>query len=597
MAGGGSVIELPPALAPWSRELSIFPREMALALGPVVRRLASLIGSAIPSRATSGEPDGFDGLARRGTYERLLHSEWLLADELPEEFARRAAMHEHLFMAVARQQLVQHPLAVALFDCGPSQIGTPRLAHIAALIVLARRAAAAEAAFRWGVLQSPDLLFDDITTSNIQMFLESRTSMETMEVHVETWRTALERKESDNAPPVGELWLVGPPRLSRFSGTRQQWHLQIDDARDPERERLRAAVRHEARHDPPVLLDLPSREVCTRLIRDPFASRTPAPRGKRARRYKIVSNLLFDSSGRAVLGMSDSGNLVVQPFANSANAQTAPRPKFVTIRHGYPLAATWFNRSPIYAVTNTSGVWIERHSNDSERRRYEHGGGAFPVHDSTLRPLLVTRGYIGPRQIHEYVFADAAGDLWKSSDDQKLDVIGSGVAALALLPRYGRMSINRAEGDWYVWHVHSHSHLHRRAGAGDRAFFAYGGSLRHYMGHVVVALEMKDKSWLVIDGKAEYKLTAPEGCEVVGAARVPATSAQVSLVYIEQDRRGFTNTARTFHRRTSAAIRHAVISPLHPNLAWVTTAGDLEVASIETGQTLFRSAIPEDAAR
>lgn len=592
---GESLIELPPALAPWSRELAIFPREMALALGPVVRRLAALIGSAIPSRAVSGEPDGFDGLARRGTYERLLHSEWLLADELPEEFARRAAMHEHLFMAVARQQLVQHPLAVALFDCGPSQIGTPRLAHIAALIVLARRAAAAEAAFRWGVLQEPDRLFDDITTANIGSFLEARTSMETMDVHVDTWRKALETNAGDDdAPPVGELWLVGPSRLSRFGGARQQWHLQVEDARDPEKERLRAAVRHEARHDPPVLLDLPARDVCTRLLRDPFASRTGVPRPKRSRRYKIASNLQFDSSGRVVLGMSDSGSLVVQPFPNSANAQTSPRPKFVVIRHGHPLAATWFNRSPIYAVANTSGVWIERHSNDSERRHHpKSDGGAFPVHDETLRPLVVTKNYVNQRQVHELLFADAAGDLWRSSDEQKLDVIGSGVAALWLSSLHGKLTIHRADGSWYVWRVLSHTHLHRRPGAGRHAFFGYSGAPRSHGGNLVVALEMDDKSWLVIDGKSEYKLSAPDGCEVVGIARDPLTHQQMSLVWIDEDRRGV-NAGAARHWRTSTPIRHAVTTPAQPHIAWVTTSGDLEVFSLATGQTLFRSIVLED---
>ena len=52
--------------------------------------------------AGDGEPDGYDGIASRGIYERLVTSEWLLADEEPDEFDRRAAMGEHTFTRLAR---------------------------------------------------------------------------------------------------------------------------------------------------------------------------------------------------------------------------------------------------------------------------------------------------------------------------------------------------------------------------------------------------------------------------------------------------------------------------------------------------------------
>src|SRR5579863_2548513 len=82
-----TAIELPRALAPWAEYLDIFPREVVVALGPIVQRLDAAIGPLrLRSRSGQGEPDGIDGLARRGTYERLLLTEWLLADEMPDEF-------------------------------------------------------------------------------------------------------------------------------------------------------------------------------------------------------------------------------------------------------------------------------------------------------------------------------------------------------------------------------------------------------------------------------------------------------------------------------------------------------------------------------
>ncbi len=43
-------------------------------------------------------PDGYDGIGRRGSYDRLLASEWLIHDELPDEFLRRVVSGEHAFL-------------------------------------------------------------------------------------------------------------------------------------------------------------------------------------------------------------------------------------------------------------------------------------------------------------------------------------------------------------------------------------------------------------------------------------------------------------------------------------------------------------------
>src|ERR1041384_6511348 len=173
-------MNLPPSLAPWSAYLRIFPEEVSLALGPIIQRLAMLIGSPHPRlNENDGEPDGFDGLNRRGTYERLLISEWMLADELEDEFMRRAVMGEHLFLNRARSSPVGTRATVALFDAGPSQLGSPRIAHIAALIVLANRADSVRSSFSWGVLQEPVApVFRDVNAGNILMLLEARCHRE-----------------------------------------------------------------------------------------------------------------------------------------------------------------------------------------------------------------------------------------------------------------------------------------------------------------------------------------------------------------------------------------------------------------------------------
>src|SRR5688500_18193064 len=106
----------PRSLAPWAPYLNIFPRELSMGLGAMVQRMASAIGS-MRSRAVVGtsDIDGFDGIARRGSYEKLVASEWVLADEMPDEFARRATMGEHLFLDLARREPSAARLSLAIF--------------------------------------------------------------------------------------------------------------------------------------------------------------------------------------------------------------------------------------------------------------------------------------------------------------------------------------------------------------------------------------------------------------------------------------------------------------------------------------------------
>ncbi|MEO1338337.1 MAG: hypothetical protein AAFV29_22025, partial [Myxococcota bacterium] len=146
--------DLPQALLPWQTPLSELPSYVHTSLGPWIARLARAIGPMHRARARAeGPPDGFAGLGRRGSYERLLMTEWLLADAAPDEFVRRAVAHEHLFYQLARREPASALRSVVLIDAGPSQLGTPRLVHLAALVIFAQRAAEAGAELRFGILQ------------------------------------------------------------------------------------------------------------------------------------------------------------------------------------------------------------------------------------------------------------------------------------------------------------------------------------------------------------------------------------------------------------------------------------------------------------
>lgn len=147
--------ELPPGLRPWAESLAFLTVEAALHLGPLVRRIDTLVRRHDAGDAERGEPDGYGGLSTRGQPEQLLLSEWLLADELPMEFLRRAASRELLYVRpVARASRPRGKVAV-LFDAGPDQLGAARLVQLAALVVLHRRALARGTGLVVGVLGEP----------------------------------------------------------------------------------------------------------------------------------------------------------------------------------------------------------------------------------------------------------------------------------------------------------------------------------------------------------------------------------------------------------------------------------------------------------
>lgn len=202
------VTKLPKGLTPWSAWLRWFAPELVLEVGQLLQRLQPLLGP-FKDRGHSGELDwdGLDDLRTRGSYERLLTSEWLLADEVPEEFLRRAASGEHMFLMPKPLRRRSQRTIVALFDAGPLQLGAPRLAHIALWILLARRAAQVQGQMRWGVLQAPGELIDATEVQHLKTLLGKRSFTPPNEEHLAHWLQAL----AYTASISGERWLIGSP--------------------------------------------------------------------------------------------------------------------------------------------------------------------------------------------------------------------------------------------------------------------------------------------------------------------------------------------------------------------------------------------------
>lgn len=331
-------MELPATLQPWAELLAMLPRDVAVSLGPWITRLAPVVGPLrVRSRRGAGEPDGYDGLTRRGGYERLLASEWLLADEAPDEFLRRAAMGELAFLERVQRDPARALTSVALFDIGPGQLGAPRVVHLAVLFVLARRAAMAGARFGWGLLQKPPgspLPADkgggaglrlDVTRANVSHLLQSRSGAGVSDDDLDAWM-----KLARDGGDWEDVWVVGGAdtyaRWSRRVGARAGTTHGCVEVSDPVDVRERHATVRVLRG--PITrgltLDLPDDATCVRFLREPLVmlgeKRAPPPPKRVGSSRAPVSNPVFSPSGTRLIARNENGDLLVFQVPNSPRA-------------------------------------------------------------------------------------------------------------------------------------------------------------------------------------------------------------------------------------------------------------------------------------
>ncbi len=593
---------LPPALRPWALQLAIFPEELALSLGPHVARLASAIGSLRPRGETEGgEPQGYDGLARRGTYERLLLTEWLYALESPDEFIRRAAFGEHAFLKPAFKQPQGSRRTVALLDAGPDQLGTPRIAHLALLVVLQRRAEAAGAEFAWGVLQnSPDSgPASAVTPAAVQSWLSARSVAPASGEHVARWRQAL---SIGTAPEDG--WLIGGARLARLPEAAGLSHVEVQEVLSPGVRRLSVSVRRVARAASSVALELPAPDTCIRLLRDPFSSITTRP--VRLSNAARVQAFFFSVDGTRLILIRADGSVAVQPIPNTARA-TVPKPRRFQPPQGHTLvAAGWRRNGGLLALTRDERVlWIHgglKGSGGSRPRGIPYLGyeGLLPdVPPPGLPPGLATAVIDDDNE--RVLVRDHEGRLFLVRH-QGPALLATQVSAFAETkgrPAFVMASAEASnlDGVWLGLLEGQHQR-HVPLGSGDgKAHFGHAYVLGHPEAGLL-ALRQRAGSWKLLLAEGNVQLHVPEGSRVVGVSVLFPDAREAGLVVLAQDRRDFLHCSASGRRQLVRAdddVQHVAVSHGLSVLAWLTVKGELVVWSLEQQAALYRAA-PEEGA-
>jgi hypothetical protein len=596
-------MNLPPSLAPWAGYLRIFPEEVSLALGPMIQRVSMLIGSPQPRlNEKEGEPDGFDGLNRRGTYERLLLSEWMLADELEDEFMRRAVMGEHLFLNRAHSSPVGTRSSLALFDAGPSQLGSPRIAHIAALIVLANRADSARSSFSWGVLQQPETPpYREVNAGNIMTLLEARSHCEVSDTHVSEWEEQLATWSG-----LDDVWLIGADRLSRIQTEKRSSRLYVEDMLEPDKRELRLSCTGASGSLSEITLELPKNNISTRLLRDPFAVAVPEVQKTVASTY-TGSSLLFDMTGTKLFTRTAKWGVTAFNVPNSPRAGAGRPRSYHTRKWQAVCAAGKVGRAIALISAEDRFVHLEYCRQapiklpPGDYTGYNRNMFFTPsADDGPLTPCF-SLPWEG-----EMAAIDGAGSLFRFSrlKGEPKSVDSRPLSGTVHLVATDVLAVNVFDSRLvYVgreWPDNEFRIVSIGGGHVDRATTFEGKALRAFFGpyctyahpqYGLLALEESEFNWLVIAGGERKDLIKPYGAKVFGVLIDVRSIAEPGLLAVEDDHQTVSLNGRNWRKeilRAHSRIEHIALCQREAYIAYSTADGEVVIYSVNHRADLCR---------
>lgn len=347
------MIELPKPIASWTKLLSSFPSDVSELVMPLVNQLSNLIES-VPTAEDKGEiePDGLDGVGSVVQYDRLLLSEWSLQEQFPEEFIRRAVSGEHLFYKLKTVEQKEDKTCFALFDCGPEQLGKPRLVQLAILILLARRAEKNKLKFKWGVFQDPKKqLNEGLEKESVIAWLQQRSVMLADQASLDSWSDVFiddYRKHASTDENVSaedllkDFWIICKSEL--MGPVQQTRKVKIEESL-LEPNSIDVSVRSSSSLRRASLL-LAKEELNVRVIRNPFSS--PA-KMQLSSDWKADGTWLISSNGRRIACRSDHGNIVLHSL-NISSPKSIGDSSVFNVPEGQECIGLHLTKKRVFAV-------------------------------------------------------------------------------------------------------------------------------------------------------------------------------------------------------------------------------------------------------
>ncbi len=573
--------------------LGMLPPEIVRSLGPWVDQLAAAIGPLrARARTGSGAPDGFDGLSLRGPYERLVLTEWAIADVAPEEFLRRAAQREHPFYQLARRDEARARTSVALFDPGPMQLGGARVAQFALLLTLAGRARQAGARFGWSVLQrAPDPndpnagLRLDLSESNLRAFLLGRLATAPAERDLQPWLDVARRDDWE------DLWIIGPPDTvapgRRLPGVKTPvGRVALSEVFEAGTRALDVAVARGA-HRRTLRLPLPPENECLRLVRDGALAPKPPPPVRMTRTAGVArpaSTPVLLADGRKVAFVDADGCVTVYTVPDAPSPKRGRYRRF-TVPSGHLVLGLGWTRRQLVLLTES----------DATLHLHDVSGAVFPTSQSR-RPSLSgpwTPELRPPHLAHVELAGPGPAALF--IDASRRLVVLNATNAVAWYD--GALAMATINGSVRVL-VAPDAVAHVNTPLADVVFLPVNGvdaRIAASFSVKIVKLQLlASGSWHVPQfGSGAHFVSAPDGARVLGVAEISGPS--IGLLCLDADRRTLlavtasgTTTLFTLEREA----RYTVSSPRGDRVVFLLDDDSIEVWSPHTRDCLLHVAVP-----
>ncbi|MWP62958.1 hypothetical protein [Gilliamella sp. Pas-s25] len=210
--------KFPKAFQAWQPWLAWFDESLQPLVADLLLQLNNILGPVKESQWNEQKLlSGLGDLHKRGSYDHLLTSEWLIAEEEPDEFIRRVVNYEQLFLTPMQEKSKANGVIIALFDCGALQLGASRLVHLILMLLLDIRSHHQHSQFYWGVIPHPPKLhlFKDI--NDLKLLLNKRNIVLTTDEMYTQWANYLQQSGQD----YDECWLIGTNHPLNLFSTHQ----------------------------------------------------------------------------------------------------------------------------------------------------------------------------------------------------------------------------------------------------------------------------------------------------------------------------------------------------------------------------------------
>ncbi|WP_182418326.1 hypothetical protein [Bartonella sp. HY038] len=285
--------------AEWQHWLKWFLADLQGDIGQILHHLHPLLTAPRPSdNGGLLTAPGLETVLRRGNYANLLLSEWILADSFPDEFLRRAAQHEHLFFAPPPLEDDGGKRVLALFDVGIMQLGLPRVAHIALLMLLSRRAQLLKSEFYWGIVQNEPQWHEFSNVNHLRQMLDDRHIALITAEKLDKWRNFIGQGDKGD-----ECWFISSQKFhdqgkSLFASHR----LSIDETFKGTS--LEVVLHQNGCSAIEIALPLPDEKQCKRLLSAKFVKKeTQAKKQTNSLLAKasLLSSLIISPNGKKVM--------------------------------------------------------------------------------------------------------------------------------------------------------------------------------------------------------------------------------------------------------------------------------------------------------